>query len=99
MAHADRLPPVLAASLIRSSNRTTTATELAACADAVTASLSSTSLPAGREVRLIAVGGTAEYMAQLIGSGPTIHVADIQAALITCQEFSCNLWRRYSESS
>jgi len=64
------------------------ATELAACADAVMAGLASIALPSGTSIRLIAVGGTAEYMAQIVGSGAIVETAEIEQALRTCQEIT-----------
>lgn len=67
-----------------------TAIELDACSRTAAASIGTVSLPpagspAGSAARLISVGGTAEYLALLVGGGPIVSRAEIERALDLCR--------------
>ena len=61
-----------------------TAVELDACSRAAVAGLKIAPVPGGAPVRLMCVGGTAEYLARLVGGGPVVDRAGIARALDRC---------------
>ncbi|MBA2277136.1 MAG: hypothetical protein H0W06_05175 [Chloroflexia bacterium] len=63
-----------------------TAAELDACAVAATAVLAAIPLPTDGPVRLIAVGGTGEYLARLVSAAHHVGASEIAAALRLCRE-------------
>jgi exopolyphosphatase/guanosine-5'-triphosphate,3'-diphosphate pyrophosphatase len=68
-----------------------TATELDACAHSVTAQLESTPLPTSASLRLIAVGGTAEFMAALVGRNTDMSIEEMERSLVDCQDMPSSL--------
>jgi len=62
-----------------------TVAELNACSRAAAACLATVSLPTKEPARLISVGGTAEYLAQLVGGAPSVSRAEIERALDMCR--------------
>jgi exopolyphosphatase/guanosine-5'-triphosphate,3'-diphosphate pyrophosphatase len=62
-----------------------TVAELDACSRAATGSLSAVPLPARNSTRLIAVGGTGEYLARLVPDAHRIGLREIEAALEICR--------------
>jgi exopolyphosphatase/guanosine-5'-triphosphate,3'-diphosphate pyrophosphatase len=62
-----------------------TVAELDACTHAATGSLSAVPLPAPGSTRLIAVGGTGEYLARLVPDPRRIGMREIEAALDICR--------------
>jgi exopolyphosphatase/guanosine-5'-triphosphate,3'-diphosphate pyrophosphatase len=63
-----------------------TATELAACSRDVSNQFATISLPVSSSVRLIAVGGTAEFMAALVGRTTDMSIEEMDRSLLDCQE-------------
>ncbi len=63
-----------------------TIAELHACAEAAQISLAAVPLPAGEPVRLIAVGGTGEYLARLVPDAHDVGSTEIEVALNLCRE-------------
>ncbi len=62
-----------------------TVAELDACSRAAVAGLEIVPVPGGTPVRLMCVGGTAEYLARLVGGGPVVDQAGIARALDVCR--------------
>jgi exopolyphosphatase/guanosine-5'-triphosphate,3'-diphosphate pyrophosphatase len=62
-----------------------TGAEVDACIQAARASLVGVPLPSDGPARLIAVGGTGEYLAQLVSNARHLDVAGIEAALAICR--------------
>jgi exopolyphosphatase/guanosine-5'-triphosphate,3'-diphosphate pyrophosphatase len=58
--------------------------ELAACSAEAAATIATVAMPT-EPARLIAVGGTAEYLAQLVGGNPAVSRLDLDVALAICQ--------------
>jgi len=72
--HAPRNPP--------------TAAELAACRAVATTLLAALPLPRDRGLRLIATGGTGEYMARLLPDGTALDQAAVDVILVRLQELT-----------